>query len=136
MVFAAVHQNSPNRSPVTRVTPPAKGFAYTNRAAPTGGLGTMGAYFISDPSVKNVEALDMFRARALASITHYGGRYLARAGLVEPIEGTWTPSAIIIIEFPDLERAKIWYRSTEYATALAVRDEAISRRMILVEGMP
>jgi uncharacterized protein (DUF1330 family) len=51
------------------------------------------------------------------------------------VEGTWTPSAIIIIEFPDLERAKTWYRSAEYAAALAVRDDAISRQMILVEGM-
>jgi uncharacterized protein (DUF1330 family) len=96
----------------------------------------MAAYFISDASVKNPEALEIFRARALSSITRYGGRYLARAGLVEPVEGTWKPSAIIIIEFPDLERAKTWYRSAEYAEALAVRDEAISRQMILVEGMP
>jgi uncharacterized protein (DUF1330 family) len=59
---------------------------------------------------------------------------LARAGLVEPVEGAWKPSAIIIIEFPDIERAKTWYRSTEYAAALAVRDQAISRDMILVEG--
>ena len=96
----------------------------------------MAAYFISDASVKNSEALEVFRARALASITRHGGRYLVRAGLVEPMEGTWKPNAIIIIEFPDLERAKTWYRSAEYAEALAVRDDAISRHMILVEGMP
>ena len=95
----------------------------------------MAAYFISDASVKSPEALEIFRARALSSITRYGGRYLARAGSVEPVEGTWKPSAIVIIEFPDLERAKTWYRSAEYAAALAVRDNAISRHMILVEGM-
>jgi uncharacterized protein (DUF1330 family) len=96
----------------------------------------MAAYFISDACVKNPETLEVFRARALSSITRYGGRYLARAGFVEPVEGSWKPSAIIIIEFPDLDRAKTWYRSAEYAAALAVRDEAISRDMILVEGMP
>jgi uncharacterized protein (DUF1330 family) len=95
----------------------------------------MAAYFISDASVKNREALGMFRARALASITRHGGRYLARAGLVEPVEGDWRPSAIIIIEFPDMERARTWYRSAEYASALTIRDDAISRDMILVEGM-
>jgi uncharacterized protein (DUF1330 family) len=96
----------------------------------------MAAYFISDASVKNLEALGMFRARAAVSIARYGGRYLARAGFVEPVEGTWTPSAIIIIEFPDIERARTWYNSAEYAAALAIRDDAISRDMILVEGMP
>jgi uncharacterized protein (DUF1330 family) len=95
----------------------------------------MAAYFISDASVKNAEALGMFRARAAASISRYGGRYIARSSSVQTVEGTWTPNVIIIIEFPDLERAKTWYRSAEYASALAVRDDAITRDMILVEGM-
>jgi uncharacterized protein (DUF1330 family) len=95
----------------------------------------MAAYFISDAAVKNHEALGMFRARAAASIARYGGRYLARSGSVQTVEGTWKPSVIVIIEFPDLERAKTWYRSAEYASALAIRDEAISRQLILVEGM-
>jgi uncharacterized protein (DUF1330 family) len=94
----------------------------------------MAAYFISDASVKDPAALEIFRARAAASITHYGGRYLVRAGFIEPVEGTWRPNAIIVIEFPDLERARTWYRSAEYAAALAVRDDAISRDLILVEG--
>jgi uncharacterized protein (DUF1330 family) len=95
----------------------------------------MAAYFISDASVKNAEALGMFRARAAASISRYGGRYIARSSSVQTVEGTWTPNVIIIIEFPDLERARIWYRSAEYASALAVRDDAITRDMILVEGV-
>ena len=77
------------------------------------------------------EALGMFRARALASITRYGGRYLARAGWSSRLKATWKPSAIIVIEFPDLERARTWYRSAEYASALAIRDDAISRDIIL-----
>jgi uncharacterized protein (DUF1330 family) len=95
----------------------------------------MAAYFISDASVKDVEALKVFREHAAASVSHYGGRYLARAGFVESVEGTWTPRSIIIIEFPDLERAKVWYRSTEYAAALKVRDKAVSRHLILVDGV-
>jgi uncharacterized protein (DUF1330 family) len=95
----------------------------------------MAAYFISDASAKNAEALGMFRARAAAWIARYGGRYIARSSSVQTVEGTWKPSVIIIIEFPDLERAKTWYRSAEYASALAVRDDAISRDMILVEGI-
>jgi uncharacterized protein (DUF1330 family) len=30
-----------------------------------------------------------------------------------------------VVEFADLERARAWYRSPEYAEALAVRDEAL-----------
>jgi len=31
-------------------------------------------------------------------------------------------------------RAQAWYRSAEYAFALEVRDEALSRNLILAEG--
>jgi uncharacterized protein (DUF1330 family) len=82
-------------------------------------------------TARSVTRQPTVRARALASITRYGGRYPVRAGLVEPVEGDWKPSAIIVIEFPDLERARTWYRSAEYASALAIRDDAISRDMVL-----
>ncbi len=42
---------------------------------------------------------------------------------------------IIIVEFPDLARARAWYRSPEYASALEFRDRALSRNLILVDGI-
>lgn len=73
--------------------------------------------------------------RAAASIAKYGGRYLVRGGAIEPLEGNWSPRTIIVVEFPDVERARTWYRSPEYAAALEVRDEALSRNLILVDGI-
>jgi len=95
----------------------------------------MPAYLISDVSVKNAEAFQTYRTRAAASIAHYGGRYLVRGGPLETLEGGWTPRAIIVVEFPDLDRARAWYRSPEYALALEVRDDALSRNLILVDGI-
>ena len=95
----------------------------------------MPAYLISDVQVRNAEAFQIYRTRAAASIARYGGRYLARGGAIEPLEGSWMPQAIIVVEFPDLEQARTWYRSPEYALALAVRDQALSRNLILVDGI-
>ncbi len=95
----------------------------------------MAAYLISDVTVRNAEAFQAYRTRAAASIEQYGGRYLVRGGPIETLEGGWTPRAIIVVEFDDLERARTWYRSPEYAAALAVRDEALSRNLILVDGI-
>jgi len=95
----------------------------------------MPAYVISDVEIRDAAAIDTYRARAAASIVHHGGRYLIRGGAVEVLEGDWTPRAVVIAEFPDLERARAWYRSAEYASALAVRDEALRRNLILVEGV-
>ena len=72
---------------------------------------------------------------AAASIAQHGGRYLARGGKIEVLEGDWTPRIIVVVEFPDMERARAWYRSPEYALALEVRDKALSRNLILVEGV-
>ena len=96
----------------------------------------MPAYLISDVTVKNHESYEAYRTRAAPSIAQYGGRYLARGGAVEPLEGEWTPRIIIIAEFPNLDSARAWYRSPEYAEALAFRDAGLSRNLILVDGVP
>jgi uncharacterized protein (DUF1330 family) len=95
----------------------------------------MAAFLISDVSVRNIEALQTYRTRAADSIVKYGGRYLARGGEVQTLEGTWSPQTIIIVEFPSLEQARTWYRSPEYASALEMRDAALSRHLILVDGI-
>jgi uncharacterized protein (DUF1330 family) len=99
------------------------------------GSAAMPAYIISDVTPRDAEAFETYRTRAAASIRQYGGRYLARGGAVETLEGDWRPRSIIVVEFPDMATAQAWYRSTEYAAALAVRNEALSRDLILVEGV-
>jgi uncharacterized protein (DUF1330 family) len=95
----------------------------------------MPAYVISDVSFRDAAALDSYRLHAAASIAQHGGRYLARGGAIEPLEGTWRPERLIIVEFPDMAAARAWYRSAEYAEALRFRDAALSRDLILVEGV-
>jgi len=80
-----------------------------------------------DVTVRDADAFQLYRTRAAASIVQHGGKYLARGGEIEPLEGTWGPRTIIIVEFPTTEQARAWYRSPEYAAALDVRDKALSR---------
>ena len=95
----------------------------------------MPAYLISDVTVKDAGAFQAYRSRAAASIERHGGRYLVRGGTVDVLEGSWAPSTIIVVEFPDIERARAWYASPDYASALAFRDDALSRSLILVDGI-
>jgi uncharacterized protein (DUF1330 family) len=96
----------------------------------------MPAYIISDVTVKDRAAMEEYRTRAAPTIALYGGRYLVRGGEAEALEGTWLPRMFIIAEFLDRETAHRWYRSPEYAQALAFRDAGISRNLILVDGVP
>ena len=95
----------------------------------------MAAYVISDVTFKDEAAVETYRAHAAASITQHGGRYLVRGGAIDVVEGSWRPERIVIVEFPDMARARAWYRSPEYAAALDVRDQALSRNLVFVEGV-
>ena len=94
----------------------------------------MTAYVISDVEPRDSDLIDRYRKLAQASIEKYGGRYIVRGGAVEAVEGDWTPRHIVIVEFPSMDRAHEWYRSEAYAEALIVREQALSRRLIFVEG--
>ena len=95
----------------------------------------MPAYIISDVTIRDQEAFQTYRTRAASSIAQYGGRYLVRGGQVDTLEGEWHPTPLIVVVFPDMEQARRWYASAEYAAALDVRDAALSRHLILVDGI-
>jgi uncharacterized protein (DUF1330 family) len=96
----------------------------------------MSAYVISEVEIVDPIHVETYRSLAAAAIAHYGGRYLARGGAIEAVEGDWAPERIIIVESPSMERARAWYHSPEYAEALQVRPKALNRRLIFVDGMP
>jgi uncharacterized protein (DUF1330 family) len=93
------------------------------------------AYVISEVEILDREAVDTYRRLAADSIAKHGGRYLVRGGPSELIEGQPSPKNLIIVEFPTMEIAKKWYGSPEYAEALDVRQKALDRRLIFVQGV-
>jgi uncharacterized protein (DUF1330 family) len=94
----------------------------------------MPAYIIADIQVTDAAAYDGYRPLATASIAQYGGRFVARGGKVELLEGEPEPERIVVIECPDADTARRWYRSEEYQKALKIRQAASRGRVFLVEG--
>ncbi|MCK1356642.1 DUF1330 domain-containing protein [Bradyrhizobium sp. CW7] len=95
----------------------------------------MPAYVISEVEVRDRAAMEAYRTLAAATIAQYGGRYLVRGGAAELVEGGPPPKTIIIVEFPSMARAQEWYASVEYAEALKLRQTALERRLMFVEGV-
>jgi uncharacterized protein (DUF1330 family) len=94
------------------------------------------AYVISEVTIVDEALADRYRALAQESIAKFGGRYVVRGADVDCVEGSWpSEQRVVIVEFPTMERAREWYRSPEYAEALAVRDGALTRRLLFVEGV-
>jgi uncharacterized protein (DUF1330 family) len=95
----------------------------------------MAAYVISEVEVRDPAGFETCRSMAAPTIAQYGGRYLVRGGEADLAEGGPPPNTIIIVEFPSMARLRQWYASPEYAQALKVRETALERRLIFVEGV-
>lgn len=94
----------------------------------------MSAYVIVDITITDPETYAAYKNLAPSAVALYGGKYLARGGKNETLEGDWKPGRLVILEFPDLEQAKAWLNSPEYAPARALRHQAACSSMVVVEG--
>ena len=94
----------------------------------------MAAYVIAEIEVMDQGAYDEYRKQVPATVTKYGGRFVVRGGKAETLEGGWSPKRIVALEFPSVEQAQKWYRSSEYAPLIKLRQRASRGKLILVEG--
>jgi uncharacterized protein (DUF1330 family) len=96
----------------------------------------MPAYVIADIKVADPVRYEEYKRLAAASVEKYGGRFLARGGKASRLEGAWTPSRLVILEFESYERAKQWYDSPDYQPARDLRHETATGSLVLVDGVP
>ena len=95
----------------------------------------MTAYVIVDIEVTDPEGYREYVKLAPAAVELYGGKYIARGGHNETLEGEWQAKRLVILEFPSIEQAKKWLNSNEYAPVRALRHQYASTNMIVVEGL-
>jgi uncharacterized protein (DUF1330 family) len=95
----------------------------------------MAAYIFASVEISDPPAYEEYRTRVPAIIAAYGGRYLARGGPVERLEGTSPANRIVILEFPDMARLKAFYNSVEYQPLLAIRQRAARSTLLAIEGV-
>ncbi len=95
----------------------------------------MPAYVILDINVSDPDLFEEYKRLAPETIAAYGGKYLARGGKAEALEGDWTPNRIVILEFDSINTAKAWMDSPEYREARAMRHQAATSNAIVVEGI-
>lgn len=95
----------------------------------------MAAYLVVDIEVTNPAQFEEYKKLAPAAIAEYGGRYLIRGGAYEAIEGDWKPQRLTVVEFDSMEKAKAFYNSPGYQTAIKARLGAANMKMLLVQGV-
>ncbi|MFF4423569.1 DUF1330 domain-containing protein [Streptomyces sp. NPDC001549] len=96
----------------------------------------MTAYAIAHirPETMNEDILTYIET-VQSTMDPFGGRFLVHGKEVEVLEGPF-PGTVVIIGFPDIERARAWYASDAYQAILPLRTNHIAGETFLVEGVP
>jgi uncharacterized protein (DUF1330 family) len=95
----------------------------------------MAAYIMAQVEVTDPATFEQYRAQVPAVIAQYGGRYLARGGQIETLEGEWNVPRLVVLEFPSMEQLQRFYHSPEYAPLIALRQKAACSVLVAVEGV-
>ena len=95
----------------------------------------MKAYVIVNVAIRDPERYKDYVRAATPTVAAHGGKYIARGGRAERLEGSVAVNRIVVLEFPSYAHAKSWYDSAEYRKALAIRQSCATGDLILVEGM-
>ena len=95
----------------------------------------MSAFIIVDTMIKDHNVYEEYKKLAKPIAEKYGGVYRSRGGKIDLIENSlWTPTRIVIIEFPDAKSARAFIDSEEYAPVKPLRTENADCTLFILEA--
>lgn len=94
----------------------------------------MPAYVLANVEITDPAGFEEYRKGVAATIAQYGGRFLARGGTTEVLEGDWSPKRLVLLEFPSYARIKEWYGSPEYRPLIAIRKRTSKTEFTIFDG--
>jgi uncharacterized protein (DUF1330 family) len=96
----------------------------------------MAAYLLAEIDVTDPEGFEAYRRDVPKLIARFGGRYLARGGAAEVLEGGRPLKRTVLLEFPDMATLKAFYGSPEYQPLLALRRASSQSEVLIFDGVP
>lgn len=81
------------------------------------------------------EDVFVYIERIQATLDPFGGRFLVHGSNPDVIEGPLEGS-YVLIEFPDMGKARGWYESDAYQAILPMRTDHIDGTAVLLQGVP
>jgi uncharacterized protein (DUF1330 family) len=91
-------------------------------------------YIIGNIDLHDAEAYRPYSARNDELLPRYGGKFLARGGASEVLEGE-ARARHVIIEFPSYADAVAFYNDPEYQENLKIRQANSEGAIMVVEGV-
>ena len=88
-----------------------------------------------DISVTDPVRYEEYKRLPAPTVELYVGKSIARGGRTETLEGDWSLSRLVILQFESVEQAKTWLNSPEYSEARKIRHETATSNMVVIEGL-
>lgn len=96
----------------------------------------MAAYLIVDTKISNPEAYEDYKVQAAPIAARFGGVYRARGGALDVIDTElWSPTRVVIIEFPDMASARGFIDAPDYQPLKAIRHASAQSTLFVLEGI-
>ena len=95
----------------------------------------MSAFIIVDTKIANNSEYEEYKKLAKPIAEKYGGIYRVRGGEMEIRESDlWTPTRMVVVEFPDMASARKFLDSEEYAPVQQLRHKHAECTLFIVDG--
>ena len=95
----------------------------------------MSAFLIVDTKIENADEYEKYKKLAKPIAEKYGGVYRARGGEMDIREtDLWTPTRMVIVEFPDMDSARALVDSDEYAPVKPLRCNNAECTLFILDG--
>ena len=95
----------------------------------------MSAFIVVDTKIANDIEYEEYKRLAKPIAEKYGGVYRVRGGTLDIREtDLWTPTRIVVVEFPDMASAQAFLDSDEYAPVKKLRHTNAECTLFIVDG--
>lgn len=95
----------------------------------------MPGYVIVDSRVTNPDGIKPYADKVRDTLVAHGGKPIVNGSNITVLEGDWSPSRMVVLQFDSVEAAKAWYNSPEYQEILPHRLDNADDRLLIVEGL-
>ena len=92
----------------------------------------MSAFILVEVDIHNMEVYEEYKKLTPTSLEPFGGKFVIRGLPVEALEGEWKHDRLVLLEFPNREKALEWYNSENYQKAKKIRESGSKANFFLI----
>jgi len=94
----------------------------------------MTALVLIDLTVRDLSAMTEYEGAAIALAGKFGGTPLVKEVQPEIVEGQWSPTWLVVLQFPNRQAVRDFYEAPDYQPLKVLRQTAATSNGLIVVG--